>query len=202
MSTENPNNVAYKFCLTQTSLTFREIKQRIDEIGQSLLSMGFKKGDRLAIMLPNIAELNLTLLAAASIGVIVVLMNPAYQLVTIQYMLKKTRPRGVVILDNFKTLKHYDILTKICPELATTNPGAKIISKDLPNLRYVIQVNNRLMDGPTATYAGSLPFANFEKYSLPKKFEIPHTDCDDTAVLLFTVSINFTNFKIWYLLVI
>jgi hypothetical protein len=39
-----PNDLAYKFCLTQTSFTFSELKQRVDELAQSLLNMGFKKG--------------------------------------------------------------------------------------------------------------------------------------------------------------
>jgi acyl-coenzyme A synthetase/AMP-(fatty) acid ligase len=182
--------VAYKFCLTQTSITFGEVKQRIDELAQSLLSLGFKKGDRLAIMLPNIPEQPLVLLAAASIGVIVVLMNPAYQLVEIEYMLKKTKTKGIVILDNLKTLKHYDILAKICPELASTKPGAELQAKALPDLKHVILVNNRLMKDPSTTYGGTLPFASVEKFNLPNKFDIPHTDFDDTSVLLFTVSVK------------
>jgi acyl-CoA synthetase (AMP-forming)/AMP-acid ligase II len=190
LAAEKPDHVAYKFCVTQTSLKFGEMKQRVDEMAQSLLSLGFTKGDRLAIMLPNVAELNLTLLAAASVGIIVVLMNPAYQLVEIQYMLKKTQSKGVVILDNLKTLKHYDILAKMCPELASTRAGAELNSKELPHLKHVILVSNRLMKDPSASYSGSLPYANIEKYASPQKHDIPHVDFDDTSVLLFTVSLN------------
>ena len=49
-------------------------------MAQNLLSMGFKKGDRLAIMLPNVPETVVSLIAASQIGVIAVIMNPAYQL--------------------------------------------------------------------------------------------------------------------------
>jgi hypothetical protein len=80
---EKPNHLCYKFCLTQTSFTFLELDQRVDELAQSLNNIGFKKGDRLAILLPNVPEINLTILAAARLGVIIVLMNPAYQLVEI-----------------------------------------------------------------------------------------------------------------------
>ncbi len=65
-----PDLVAYKFFLTQQSFTFREIKQRTDEIAQNLLEMGFNKGDRLALMMPNVPEMCLTLLACAKAGVI------------------------------------------------------------------------------------------------------------------------------------
>ena len=186
LASEKPDSVGYKFCLTQTSFTFREVKQRTDEIAQNLLSLGFKKGDRLAIMLPNIPELNLTLLAAASIGVTVVLMNPGYQQVEIDFMLKKTKSKGIVILDNLKTLKHYEILTKICPEIVTTPAGAQLKSKALPDLKHVILVNNRLMKDPSADYKGTLAFNSIEKFTLPNKLEIPKSNFDDPFVMLFT----------------
>lgn len=44
MARERPSDVGYKFSLTQTSLTFGEIKQRIDELAQNFLQLGFKKG--------------------------------------------------------------------------------------------------------------------------------------------------------------
>jgi hypothetical protein len=37
-----PNDLAYKFCFTQTSYSFGELKTRVDEMAQSLLNMGFK----------------------------------------------------------------------------------------------------------------------------------------------------------------
>jgi fatty-acyl-CoA synthase len=98
MASERPNDICYKFCLNQMALTYVEIKQRVDELAQSLLDLGFSKGDRLALLLPNVPELNLAILAAAKLGVIVVLLNPAYQLVEIEYMLKKTGAKGVIIL--------------------------------------------------------------------------------------------------------
>ena len=65
----SPHETAYRFCLTQQSITFADLKQRTDAIAQNLLHMGFSKGDRLAVLLPNIPELNLTLMACATIGV-------------------------------------------------------------------------------------------------------------------------------------
>jgi acyl-coenzyme A synthetase/AMP-(fatty) acid ligase len=186
LAREKPDYVAYKFCLSQTGITFREVKQRIDEIVQNLLSLGFQKGDRLAIMLPNIPELNLTLLAAASIGVTVVLMNPAYQHVEIDFMIKKTKCKGIVILDNLKTVKHYEILSKICPELMTSTGGV-INSKTLPDLRHVIVVNNKLMKDNSESYKGTLPYAQIEKFNSAVQ-QTPHVDFDDPFVMLFTVN--------------
>ena len=164
-------------------MKFAEVKQRVDEIAQNLLSRGFQKGDRLAVMLPNMPQGNLAILAAASIGVVVVAMNPAYQLVEIEFMLKKTKCKGILMLDNFKTLQHYKILTHICPELLTSTKG-ELNSKDLPELKHVIIAN--LMPTPNNdSYQGCWSFKEFETFNstlLPK----PKVESDDLLGLLFT----------------
>ena len=187
LAAEKPGNVAYKFCLTQTSFTFKELKQRVDEIAQNLLSMGFQKGDRLAIMLPNLPELNLTLLAASSVGIIAVLMNPGYQQVEIDYMLKKTKAKGLVIMDNLKTINHYSLISKICPELTATVANTDIKSTNLPDLKHVFLVPSRLVKSDIKDYKGVVPFAIIEKLK-SKQLDTPHVDFDDTFVLMFTVS--------------
>lgn len=44
MAVERPNETALKFCLTQQAFSFLELKQRVDELAQNLLNMGFTKG--------------------------------------------------------------------------------------------------------------------------------------------------------------
>lgn len=186
MAKHRPNDVCYKFSLTQTQFTFLEMKQRCEEIAQNFLDMGFKKGDRLAVFLPNIPENNLTVLAAASIGLIVVMMNPAYQLVEVEHMLKKTKAKGIVMLDNLKILQHYEMLKKICAELETSLKG-ELNSKNLPDLKHVIIANNRLFKDPNQKTKGTWNFSELEKFN-KQKVEKPRVDMDDSLVILFTVS--------------
>lgn len=185
LATERPNDICYTFSLTQTKLSFLEIKQRTDEIAQNLLALGFKKGDRIAVFLPNIPENNLIMLAASSIGLIVVLMNPAYRLVEVEYMLKKTQAKGLVLMDNLKILRHYDIIKAICPEIENSSKG-ELKSNNLPDLKHVILVNNKLFKDPNQQTKGTWNFSELEKYD--KDFrEKPHVDMDDPFVILFTV---------------
>jgi len=51
LASEKPNDIGYKFCLTQTSLSFGEMKQRVDEMAQNFLELGFKKGSNLLLLL-------------------------------------------------------------------------------------------------------------------------------------------------------
>lgn len=136
-------------------------------------------------MLPNMPELVISLLAASSIGLLVVLMNPAYQLTEIEFMLKKTRAKGIIILDNLKTIQHYSVLQKICPELSSSSKG-ELQSKKLPDLKHVFLVKNKLVN-EKIDYKGTWSFADdLEKFDR-KHLETPHVDFDDPFVMLFTV---------------
>ena len=180
---ERPNDVAFKFCMFQRTLKFAEVKQRVDEMAQNLLSRGFQKGDRLAVMLPNMPQGNLAILAAASIGVVVVAMNPAYQLVEIEFMLKKTKCKGILMLDNFKTLQHYKVLTHICPELLTSTKG-ELNSKNLPDLKHVI-IANLMPNANNDIYKGCWSYKEFETFN-SNPFSKPRVEPDDLMTLLFT----------------
>ena len=155
-------------------------------MAQHLLSLGFKKGDRLAVMLPNIPEINISALAAASIGVIVVFLNPGYQLVEVEYMLNKTNAKGIVILDNFKTLQHYNLLKTISPDIENSTKG-ELRLNNLPDLKHVFVVKNRLISDKNAQYKGAWEFSEIEKFGKVYQ-ERPHVDFDDTFSILFTVS--------------
>lgn len=191
-----PDDICYKYSFTNTTLKFEELVERVDNLAQSLLNLGYNKGDRLALLLPNVFELNLFILAAQSIGVTIVLMNPAYQLVEIEYMLKKTSARGVVIMDNLKSLQHYETLKTICPNLEHSN-SKELNLKELPHLKNIFLVNFDLTSKETNLnlYKGTIPFKNIQFYNKVKK-PLPYVDMDDSAFILFTVSsiLSLSNF--------
>ena len=73
MAQEHPNQVCYKFpFLNNLGLTYGQLYYKVERYAQALLEMGFKKGDRLAVMLPNTPEFIFSMFAAASLGVITI----------------------------------------------------------------------------------------------------------------------------------
>lgn len=198
-----PNEECFIFPYNHRRLTFLELKQRVDEFAQNLLNLGFQKGDRLAIMLPDIPEINISILACASIGVIVVLMNPAYQLVELEYMLKKTRAKGIIMMESVKNFRHYQILSYICPELKNSIKGG-LISKALPDLRHVIMVNlNGKYESHVDTrFKGTWSYGELDKFNLTY-LDKPNVEPEDPFVILFTVFIfilkmNLKNFFFFF----
>ncbi len=57
-------------------LTFREFNQRVNRLANALLTMGLKKGDKVATILPNCLSLLETYWGAAKIGAVVVPLSP------------------------------------------------------------------------------------------------------------------------------
>ena len=57
-------------------LTFRDLEKRVNRLANVLLSLGLKKGDKLALVLPNCIELLDAYWAAAVTGIVVVPLSP------------------------------------------------------------------------------------------------------------------------------
>ena len=83
-----------------TDLTFRQFDRLADQLASYFQNeLGLKKGDRLAIMLPNIMQFPITFFAALKIGVICVNTNPLYTPREMRHQFKDSGAKAIVILD-------------------------------------------------------------------------------------------------------
>src|SRR5713226_8071688 len=78
-------------------LTYREVVSMVNCIANGLHSLGMKKGDRLCLFTTNRPEYTITFIAAASIGVVVSPMNPAYKEREVAYQLENSESKAIVI---------------------------------------------------------------------------------------------------------
>ncbi len=69
-----PNHVAL-VCEAER-LTFAQLSERVNRLANALHSLGLRKGDKIALVLPNCVELILAYLAAARMGFVVVPLSP------------------------------------------------------------------------------------------------------------------------------
>jgi acyl-coenzyme A synthetase/AMP-(fatty) acid ligase len=192
---EKGSSLIYAFPHQRLNLTFVELKQRVDSMTQNLLDLGLQKGDRIALALPNTHELVIVFLSAARLGLITVLLNPAYQKLEFEYMLRKTNVKALFIYDSFKILNHMKLMQNICPELEQSRPG-ELNSKALPDLKHIIVLNSPF-DPQKKTYSGTW---NFDDFSKPKSHsldqsKLPYVDIEDPCVILFTSGTTGNNLK-------
>jgi len=126
--------------------TWRELRERVDNLAASLRRLGLAPGDRIGIWAPNCAEWALTQFATAKAGLILVNINPAYRRSELEYALNKVGCKALVLASNFKTSNYIEMLSDLAPELAQCAPGALVAAK-LPTLRRVIRLGAEVTPG-------------------------------------------------------
>src|SRR5580704_5670900 len=82
--------------LSQSTHTFSELHNRVKRVATGLAFAGFKKGDRLAILLPNSPEYIELVYACSWLGVIAVPINVRLSIPEIDHILADSSPRGIV----------------------------------------------------------------------------------------------------------
>ena len=78
-------------------LTYRELAAEVERVARGLLSFGLGKGDRVGIWSPNNAEWVLAQYATAVIGVVLVNINPAYRTHEVEYVLRQSGCRMLLV---------------------------------------------------------------------------------------------------------
>nr|XP_033500579.1 medium-chain acyl-CoA ligase ACSF2, mitochondrial-like [Epinephelus lanceolatus] len=137
-----PDREAVVFLQDGIRKTFAQFQQDVDKAAAGLLALGLKRGDRLGVWGPNTYEWILFQYASAKAGIIMVSLNPAYQVKEVEFTLKKVQCKAVVCPSHFKTQNFCEMLRELCPEI-DTEPTGTIKSTRLPDLRMVIVTDSR-----------------------------------------------------------
>jgi long-chain acyl-CoA synthetase len=82
-------------------MTFRELEQQSRKVGAWLQSKGLVKGDRVAVMTPNILQNPMTVYGILRAGMTVVNVNPLYTPRELEHQLKDSGAKAIVVLENF-----------------------------------------------------------------------------------------------------
>ncbi|MGB3941770.1 MAG: long-chain fatty acid--CoA ligase [Candidatus Manganitrophaceae bacterium] len=100
-------NAAQKFP-SQTALLFygratsySMLEEETNRFAQALLTLGVRKGDRVAVMLPNVPQCVVAYYGALKIGAVVVMTNPLYVERELQIQLADSGAETIVALDFF-----------------------------------------------------------------------------------------------------
>src|SRR5690606_16509068 len=84
---------------------------------------GLKRGDRVAIMLPNLLQYPVALFGALRAGMVVVNVNPLYTARELQHQLADSGATAVVVLENFAATLEQAIARTAVLHVITTRVG-------------------------------------------------------------------------------
>jgi len=83
------------------TLSYRELDRLAAQFGAYLQGLGLARGDRVALMLPNVLQYPVALFGALRAGFTVVNTNPLYTPRELRHQLRDSGARCIVVLENF-----------------------------------------------------------------------------------------------------
>ncbi len=136
---EYPDKLCVKFPMTGYERTWKEFDEETARIAKGFLKMGIKKGDHVAIWANNCPEWILTFFATAKIGAVLVTVNTSYKIFELEYLLRQSDSKCLVMIESMKDSNYYNIINELCPTLKDSKPG-QLNDPMLPYLKDVVFV--------------------------------------------------------------
>ncbi|MFC0821179.1 AMP-binding protein [Moraxella marmotae] len=89
------------FTCMDKSITYRELDNYSRQIAAYLQSLGLQKGDKVAVMMPNILQYPITMLGVVRAGLVLVNVNPLYTAHELEHQLNDSEAKALFIVENF-----------------------------------------------------------------------------------------------------
>ena len=138
MCAEFPDQYAFRYTTLDYTRTYSEFRDDVDTFARSLIAMGVKPGDHVAIWATNVPQWYITFWATTKIGAVLVTVNTAYKIHEVEYLLRQSDTHTLVMVDKYKDSDYISIINSLCPELETAEKGRPLHIKRLPFLRNII----------------------------------------------------------------
>lgn len=143
MVEEFPDQYAFRYTTLDYKRTYSQFRDDVDTFARSLIAMGVKPGDHVAIWATNIPQWYITFWATTKIGAVLVTVNTAYKIHEAEYLLRQSDTHTLVMIDGYKDSDYVSIIKELCPELETAVAGKPLHTRRLPFLRNIITVDSR-----------------------------------------------------------
>lgn len=137
-----PDQYCFRYTELDYTRTYKEFRDDVDTFARSLIAMGVKKGDHVAIWATNVPQWYITFWATTKIGAVLVTVNTAYKIHEAEYLLRQSDTHTLVMVDGYKDSDYIAIIKELCPELETCERG-KLECKKLPFLKNIITTQSK-----------------------------------------------------------
>ena len=125
---------------------YLEFKKVVDRFAAGLIQLGVKKGERVGIWSPNNAEWLITQFATAKIGAILVNINPSYGIFELEYALKQSGVKYLILATGFKRSDYISMIYELAPRAKDVG-NLTVESAKLPELKSLILLSDETKPG-------------------------------------------------------
>jgi len=126
--------------------SYFELKKAVDQFAKGLIELGVGKGERVGIWSPNNVEWLVTQFATAKIGAILVNINPSYRIFELEYALKQSGVKYLILATGFKKSDYVSMVYELIPETKRA-ASSEIVSGKLQELRSLILLSDEHKPG-------------------------------------------------------
>lgn len=126
--------------------SYHEFNQLCRQAAKGFMNLGINKGDHIAIWASNTPEWLVSQFSTGKMGAVLVTVNTNYRSAELEYLLRQSDSRTIILMEEFRGASYIDMLYEICPELKSSEPG-KLKSAKLPFLKNVIVLGENSYPG-------------------------------------------------------
>lgn len=141
-----PKREALVYADRDLRMTYEELNHQSRLVARALMSLGIEKGDHIAVWTTNVPEWVQLQFGTGKMGAPIVTVNTNYRAHELEYLLKQSDAKTIILIENFRDHSFINTLQELCPELEHCEPG-NLQSKRLPLLKNVILIGNTKYPG-------------------------------------------------------
>ena len=149
-----------------------------------LQGLGLVKGDRVAIMMPNVPQYPVAVAAILRAGLVVVNVNPLYTPRELEHQLKDSGAKAVVIIENFATTLEQCITHTPVKHVVLCAMGDQLGLLKGTLVNYAVRNVKKMV--PAYNLPGAVRFNEAVARGTKAPFQNPPVKADDVAVLQYT----------------
>jgi long-chain acyl-CoA synthetase len=173
---------AYRFM--GKTVSFGQVDNQSRAFAAYLQGLGLERGDRVAIMLPNVPQYPVAVAGILRAGMVVVNVNPLYTPRELEHQLKDSGAKAILIIENFAATLQKVIANVPTKQVILTALGDMLGFPKALIVNYVVRNVKKMV--PPFELPGAVRFSDALAQGRGKPVKAPKLGPDDIAVLQYT----------------
>ena len=167
------------------AMSFRKLEQRSRAFAAYLQqTLGLSKGDRVAVMMPNLLQYPIALFGILRAGMVVVNVNPLYTPRELEHQLNDSGAKAIVIVSNFAHTLEKVVANTPVKHVVLTRLGDQLSPAKATLVNFVVKYIKRLV--PKYNLPDAVSFRSVLQQGAQLDYFRPDIVNDDLAFLQYT----------------
>ena len=141
-----PEREALVYADQNIRMTYAEFNKHSDLVAKALMAIGLEKGHHFSVWTTNVPEWPGLQFGSGKMGAPLVTVNTNYRTSELEFLLKQSDSRAIILIDQYRNHSFIDTLYELCPELKDCEPG-QLQSTRLPLLKTVVVISDKKYPG-------------------------------------------------------